>query len=542
MVIHCDQPPQPANAGGIRLRVLQAIALLLAAVVVLQQWRNALPSPARLAPVPFGVVTGHIVDTQGAPQAGLELTFEVAARTRLAKERSWQSWSATSNGQGRFSVALPKTRLSVRPKDRGLRDPDPLFIDLGRMPPRDLEIVVLSAAEWPTMGGMVVDEQGRPIADAEVAAWIDFGEEATATTSAQGIFELPRPTAARPGHALVSCKHDRYEWPPDAWHAWGRRDLRFVMQPRVPVEVRVVDDQGRDLAVAKISAEGDRARSSWRPPDELKRVGALWRGELWRGPAWFKIELDASIAADWYTKLAQRATVAEPSLATRFALPRKVTRTVHVVTSAGAPVANSRVELLMPQGREVTGKVMTQSPIADPMRGLPIELDAATSDTQGQVSLSGPAGTTLVVRARGPGHLPEVVANVDLTATTPLTVTVRPGARLEGRIIADPVLARLMREGDWTLRRSGTLPAPSRCGPTTATCRSMPVARSRLPVQNRASGSRSCWLRQTPPAPPSSRHAHAANGCHPSRCLWAAMRRPGSTSRTGPGWSCGGGS
>jgi hypothetical protein len=418
--------------------------------VVVQPRRAGRSAAARAPSLKFANFQGYVVDARGAPQAGLDVGFELDAKMPGADALSNRWFSATTDESGVFAVRLPLAIVSVTTRHRPLRDPGLLQFDLAREPPPKLEIVVVPAEDWPPLRGTVVDEQGRPIEGAEVALVIDYVPAETDQTGDLGTFELPRPVAATASHALVSCRHDRYDAPADVWCAWGTR-VRLVMRPRVPVGVRVVDDQGRDVEVAGVTAahEQDEHRflSTTSPGGEesLNWVDGAWRGMLCRGATRFNVQLGAT-AAGWNARMPQRAVIADPGLATTIVLLRHASRVVRVVIGDGAPVAGSRVQLIAPRGGEVgLTRDVPEPDWAVSDRG-PVELDSASTDARGEATLHGPVGTAVAVRACGPGHLPEVVAGVDLTAAQPLVVAPAPGAHLQARIVPGRAFAELLGE------------------------------------------------------------------------------------------------
>lgn len=427
-----------------RLSILVAIATILAGLVAVQQWRAAAARERarvwRLEPR-----AGRVVDTRGRPQAGFRVGFALESKTPHAR------WAAITDEHGAFTVGLPRLVVTVKTADRPLRDPEPLRIDLSRDPPQLPDIVVVSAEDWPsTLRGEVVDEQGRPIEGAEVALVSDDLAASDAAASADdGAFELRRTSTARSNHALVSCRHERYDAPADGYRAWGRDDLRLVMRPRVPVELRIVDDAGHDLDVVAITAELERDRRCLAPPpDDLRWADGAWRSDVCRGETRFLVELAATAAASWNARLPLRASVTDAGLAATFVLPRNAARVVRVVDPAGVPIEGSLVQLVAPRDGAVSATREVFGP--ESARG-PAELDRARTDARGEATLRGPVGTELVVRARGPGHLPEVAGRIDLTEPEPFVVATRRGAHLRGRVRGDAELEALLRDGEWHL-------------------------------------------------------------------------------------------
>src|SRR5262249_61884400 len=100
-------------------------------------------------------------------------------------------------------------------------------------PHEEVQIVVVAAADWPTLAGTVVDQAGKAAPGVEVhCEGLEHREDgdwrSSTTTDAQGAFELPRPAGATASRVELLCEPDGFEHlPRGQWFAWGRRDVRL---------------------------------------------------------------------------------------------------------------------------------------------------------------------------------------------------------------------------------------------------------------------------------------------------------------------------
>ncbi|MGE3172452.1 MAG: hypothetical protein AB7O97_07470 [Planctomycetota bacterium] len=403
------------------------ILLVLTLVVV------AVARKSGSASVPVQDFGGAVRDRDGEPMAGMEVEFHAAGR---APDVTLRIERVTTDGDGRFSVRLPVAPVKASVLERPLVGGEFAHFDLPALVADAaaagsaniaLDLEVLRAAEWPTIRGVVVDGQGRPIAGATVSGqFSDSGASAD-----DGTFVLQRMARhGRQGTFRLQARHRDHD-SATAWAAWGDQDVRVELGARVPVEVTVTDGAGSPLAVEAVVVRGDTAALQAFEP-------GVFRGALCREPCSLAVELGPELeAAGRIAPLltpvdvpAARAGV--PTLRVQIVVPKVLALQVRVEDEGGAPIAGAEVDLVA-GGAELRPDSRVAADEGQLRAGVPCRLDSATTTADGLVALRGPSGSDLTVRVQAPGFRSALRHRVDATRGTdagPVVVRLSPRARV----------------------------------------------------------------------------------------------------------------
>lgn len=240
-------------------------------------------------------LAGIVVDPEGRPVAGA--TIESSPPPKQAVSSRWSLFSAISRRDGRFvltgliprgtyevsviSEGFARTTVTARTAEPGKAMPEVrIVMDPGRI-----------------LSGRVVDEEGQPVAGAELRLSADVWERRRASSDATGRFVFK---GLDPGifSLLVKAKGHPQIHRPDVEIPTERTatDLGDVVLPdEVVIEGRVTDTQGRPLEGADVKASRapgphNRLELGRRPvfqtfpsattgPDGMFRLGELKAGD-----------------------------------------------------------------------------------------------------------------------------------------------------------------------------------------------------------------------------------------------------------------------
>ncbi len=177
-------------------------------------------------------VRGSVVHPDGAPVEGVRVLLMSARRDHGTILRR-----ATSDARGAFVVEdMPEGEFYVNADGSGaLVEPRTTTIPSG-VTEHLLRVVVERPDPAMTITGVVVDEQGVPIADVAVSA-IGEGFYGTSQSGVDGTFAVaraaPRHDDGKPGAALTASLRGREQVAPapDERLRWGQKDVHVVMRP-----------------------------------------------------------------------------------------------------------------------------------------------------------------------------------------------------------------------------------------------------------------------------------------------------------------------
>lgn len=413
--------------------------------------------------MPRGVlVRGRVVDTDGAPVAETDVGFageeqgggEIQVRTNI-------DGRTLADGTFRAGWPLPPGEYAIRVRPQRKTAPDRVSLD-GSQAIVDLVVVVdkIAVDARALICGVVVDETGQPVGGARVGLTsymrsADHRDASDTSTDREGRFVLKQPDRAASEVSLLVQKSGFEMLSPEEKFAWGRDDVRLVLRRGLAVEVTVVaDDDGTPVEDFQVRVFPD--------PDQHGMAGDQYSTRA-RGhhPAG-RVTIEGITRGDWCVlveprgeRLAMSAMVPlhvsdAGSGRTTVRLRRRIERQLRVQFADGAPVAGTRVEL---------GDMRGQTPQADTgahpitsmlwmQRNTALLLHGAVTDARGEALLLGPAGVSLTLFVRGPGHVPCVQSEVQLGGDGPLVVTVGAGARLVGKVGPPAAIAELRRLAD----------------------------------------------------------------------------------------------
>lgn len=186
-----------------------------------------------------GALTGRVLDAQGQPVADVELGIGDARDVSFERD-------TRTDAEGRYRIAhAPVGTYGVHA--RSPRHLDAFEPGIIVAPGVDTAVRDLVLALAPTLAGRVVDEHGKPLADARLSALaLDDGRESCGASEADGRFEVALRAdvphvlwAELDGYARWGTPHDRANS-----FAPGSRDIAVVLRALPRMRFKVVDADG----------------------------------------------------------------------------------------------------------------------------------------------------------------------------------------------------------------------------------------------------------------------------------------------------------
>lgn len=373
------------------------------------------------------ILRGRVVDTEGVPVVRSTVMFTRWGGTEGDPARS--SGSAVSGLDGSFVARGPLAAgdYGVHSFDRDVVRPAQVAVS-GEPIEQFLEVVLAPIGPMVTVSGVVVDEDGAPVVGVQVMTVEAPGASRTLSlsgTDREGRFAVTWRSAAAGKGVALHVNAPVYEVLTTERFAWGRQDVRLVLQRRPEVEVAVLARGATvgDFAVRILPRNGGpgagdvRVRGRGGEPPVVVR--GVRRGEHF-------VVVDPAGDAFTRTMLGPIVVAAPGRTRVTVTLDRASSRILRLHDAAGEPVVGATVYLVDPLGAVGACEFCPleqwdQSPGQQALR-----LDWLATDTRGEVVLRGPAGRPLALSLPGPGHAPTWVSDVHLDVTAPLLVEVAP--------------------------------------------------------------------------------------------------------------------
>jgi Carboxypeptidase regulatory-like domain len=327
------------------MRALSCIAAILLFLL-------ALPLQAA---APGVSASGRIVGADGRPVAGAWVAL-VRSEASLRDPKEPDPNSARTGPDGRFTLTGVPPGVYVL---HAAHPEHPRFYQPGIDIPegkRKIDIGGFALSKPQRVEGQVVDQEGRPVEGVRIVQSLSGRLEIAAApvTGPDGRFVLPELIVGN----LTLCK-EGYDSSrgPLAYPSLFSKPARIVLWPARPllrVTGRVVDDEGRPVAGARVSSgpheNGCTVVNLIDPctgkliPDEFATSGADGRFSM---EVRARVELDVTAEAPGHLPAVQSRVPAAPeqSAGIELVLRRSVTVTGRVLAKDGSPAAGARIAL-----------------------------------------------------------------------------------------------------------------------------------------------------------------------------------------------------
>ena len=369
-------------------------------------------------------VEGQVVDTLGAPVAGIRVSLRnlpLPIRDSFGANSSRDGRSG-EDGRFRISTPIPAGTWSLDAGKRGMKlvSPDSVTVREGT----GAEPITVIVRSMPSISGVVVDETGAPVPGVSLHAdQRRSGRLASARTGRDGTFEMHAVDDALTPVRIEVYDSGPCEPPVEAGpeHEWGTNDVHIVLRRALSFELTVVEREGgAPVEEYAVVCHALRSTSSLQSSPRLGDPhpdGRVTVDQVWHGPNRLEVlPRDPELAP---SEPIEFDAISAPLPPIRVELERQRQVSVQVVTRDGDPVQGTTVDLYRESG----------SP-------WPERLESADTDERGEARLVEPpdrAGLSLFLT--GERHLPLEVKDPRFPeGDEALRLVVRTGGRLIGSV------------------------------------------------------------------------------------------------------------
>jgi hypothetical protein len=384
-------------------------------------------------------VRGRVVDAAGVGVGGVSAEVSGLDVSMLPGVIDEQTVSGPCAIDGTFVVEtlLPSGDWKIEVRDVAAHSEPLAFHVDARLGCEPLTIV---AERTPPISGIVVDDGGVAVAGVHLATETGGAES---HTDDSGRFRLVA-TQVSGGTATRVLLRDPGPCEPDFVPpvvAWGTKDLRLVLRRGVPptraaLTIEVRDDVGAPVEEFAIVMPSASERWFGHPTHAGTHArGILIIDSVPRGRHTLRV---LPAAPELLAGEPQTIDVEAAALSASVVLARLHTCMVEVVTSDGAPVCGSSVELVRVGHDREAAKVEGQ----DPRRGFLLLpglrraelIGKAATDQSGRADILAPLDLRCCLLRVIGEHLPEYVYEPPLSPTTALRIVVGAGGSLHGTV------------------------------------------------------------------------------------------------------------
>jgi hypothetical protein len=399
--------------------------------------------------------TTTVTDTRGLPQEHVRVEL-----LSLAPVPPWMPWQVVArsdrSGALRFPEPLPAGRYSVT-----LLSPhilaSPAVVEL--RPDQALAALVVQPGVLHVVEGILVDPSGAPIRGFEVHG---RATQLLATvTDHEGRFCFLRPkddacdaitieAPAQPGYAPLARTSPT---------PWGTRNLCLTADHGVPIELRVLDAETKvavdafQIALHAVPSEAgsdpwefDGTNWTQLPPAPAQKIRPLasppagGRTTILGVPSGHYLLVVVAGGSRYPAPTLVPVRAFGPKTSVEAELRPGIQRRVLLRSPSGAPVVGSRIRaVIAPDDAEWNSSTILESPtqLLHHHRGPRfVEIGAATTDAQGEATLTVPLRTPIRLWASGPDHVPKEKRNqVFDHGDEPALLTVDVGVTVRGALV-----------------------------------------------------------------------------------------------------------
>lgn len=450
---------------------------------------------------------GRVVDTNGAPVP--RVTVAAVELVGRANAQPWYvRWTEepTTDAEGEFTLQLRPGRYDVFFHHPGYAPKRVSSIDLTGVP-TDLEVKLDQAV---AISGRVVTARGEPVADLRVGVSVD-GPEVSTRTAVDGTFLLAGLPSGKFSISIVSddgsVEEDRMMKAPsenvtieltptvrvsgrvttkegdpvtdfttstappennNSWHAPGTPQAfhdpegRFVLE-RVPVRPTELAVRAPGFAQARVALQLENEKNVTGVEVKLERAGSV-TGRVTDASGAPIAGARALIPSTGSYGITMSAATDADGEYTLDAVPLGET-TLEFMKHGYLPVKRlvtiepreTRIDIRLETGKILTGRVVTET--GAPVSEAQVYAQTASTggrgtnamtDASGRFRLEGLGSGIYALRASKRGLLDAILETVDVDTAGDLTLTLRAGATVTGRILGidvSNVQARALRVG-----------------------------------------------------------------------------------------------